>query len=55
MTGREAVNYILINHYDDQELVIVKDGKIVPVMDIVSEPYEKKLWVLTIQAKGEEE
>lgn len=54
MTGREAVNYILINHYDDQELVIVKDGKLVPVADIVSEPLDKKLWILTCHVKEEE-
>ena len=37
MTGREAAEYILINHFDDSPLVIMIDGKEIPVLDICME------------------
>lgn len=46
MTGRDAAEYILINHYDDQELVIYQDGKRIPIRTIVSEPSGKELVIL---------
>lgn len=46
MTGREAVDYIVINHYDDKELVIYLDGKPVPVYSIDYELSRKELVVL---------
>lgn len=46
MTGREVVDYIVINHYDDKELVIYLDGKPVPVYSIDYELSRKELVVL---------
>lgn len=51
MTGREAANYILVNHYDDAELVICVDGKLVDVFDIVLEPASGRLYVLADERK----
>lgn len=46
MTGREAANYILINHYDDKPLVVFIDGKPHEVYDIDYELISKALVIL---------
>ena len=46
MTGRDAADYILINHYDSAELTVVVDGHFTDILDIVMEPASGKLVIL---------
>ena len=46
MTGREAADYILINHYDDAPLVIWIGGNEVNVRDICLEPGSEHLVIM---------
>lgn len=48
MTGRELVDYIIINHYDSCELVIQAAGKVTPVMDCAYEMADKALVIFPI-------
>ena len=53
MTGRDAANYILINRYDDDVLVIEVDGKLYHVADIVKQPLTGYLYVITDEQEDE--
>lgn len=55
MTGREAVEYILNNRYDNQPLVVYIDGKEVPVWDICYEMGRKNLVILPDYEAGKDE
>ena len=46
MTGREAADYILVNHYDNAPLVIWIGGNEVAVRDICLEPGREHLVIL---------
>ena len=54
MTGREAANYILLNHYDDAELVISAGGQQISVFDVVYEIGSRRLYVLADERNAEE-
>ena len=55
MTGRELVDYIIINHYDSCELVIQDDGKVTPVMDCAYEMADKALVIFPVFEEEEME
>ena len=46
VTGRDAINYILANNYDDKPLVVYIEGKEIPVYDICYEFGRKQLVIL---------